>query len=409
MTKQRLFSLGLTAIVLSVAGKAQPIPAPASTFVGGPGDQKGAAVGVQGGAVYVTGNQAGGMLTSRFSLNPGAPIWTNLYSAPSSTSRAVAATPTFALAFGSILPGTCPGAVDGVGDTEAKIFVNRVSTNGASAGCTGSPAFSYKGYEGIHGVTEANDGTGALFAGGFGENCGFGHTLIVLEKRDGNGNLVLRVTEPNTDFTRFDCQGYSDVLGLATLNGSVYAAGSSKLTSESGAIAPMIMRYDTNLQRVWKQRSSEYAGNLNAVAGFEGSVFAVGAVNGASGVKEQLIEKYSEAGTRQWSLTAGPGQLLGVASVGCRLFAVGHNGNGSTRDAVIREIDPDSGAILQTLAFGGSLDDAATGVAATRRTLYVVGESNSFATPEGNPVGSYDTALWSFDIKRRVGAALNCN
>ena len=80
--------------------------------------------------------------------------------------------------------------------------------------------------------------------------------------------------------------------------------------------------------------------------------------------------------------------------VGSRLFAVGHTtseGAGG-QDAVLVEIDPDNGTILSTTLFGGQLADRANSVATDGTDLYVIGETQSFASG-ANSVGEYDIML----------------
>src|SRR5207249_4464136 len=67
-------------------------------------------------------------------------------------------------------------------------------------------------------------------------------------------------------------------------------------------------------------------------------------------------------------------------------------------DAVILEIDPATGVTLSTTLYGGVMDDSANGVAAAGTDLYVVGESRSFATPEGNLVGQNDGILLRYSL-----------
>ncbi len=87
--------------------------------------------------------------------------------------------------------------------------------------------------------------------------------------------------------------------------------------------------------------------------------------------------------------------LTGVIGIGSRLFAVGYtqsSGAGGA-DVVILEIDPATGATMSTTLFGGAQDDKANGVATDGTSLYVIGESRSFASIAGNAVGQNDVML----------------
>src|SRR5207249_6448134 len=55
-------------------------------------------------------------------------------------------------------------------------------------------------------------------------------------------------------------------------------------------------------------------------------------------------------------------------------------------DAVILEIDPNSGALVSRTLFGGAQDDKANGAATDGTDLYIVGESRSFNAGGQNQV-----------------------
>jgi hypothetical protein len=86
-----------------------------------------------------------------------------------------------------------------------------------------------------------------------------------------------------------------------------------------------------------------------------------------------------------------------LASAGGRLFAAGYT-QGAGRDAVVFEIDPANGNILQSKTLGGAQDDQANGAAGDATRLFVIGESRSYASPEGNVPGQNDMILWTFDL-----------
>src|SRR5207247_10057761 len=115
------------------------------------------------------------------------------------------------------------------------------------------------------------------------------------------------------------------------------------------------------------------------------------------------IVKCDGAGNLVWRQgSGGPNTdvLTGVVGIGTRMFAVGYTmsqGAGGA-DAIILEIDPATGATLSTSLYGGVMDDFAKGVATDGTDLYVVGESRSFATPEGNLVGQNDGILLRYSL-----------
>jgi hypothetical protein len=193
--------------------------------------------------------------------------------------------------------------------------------------------------------------------------------------------------------------------GIAELGGDLYLAGYSRLPGfgEDNANRPVLMRYSPALARVWKQRPTDNAGgSFHAVAAFGGNLYAVGQ-NGSGAGAGYLVEKYDQTGTRVWTVTSGGGAedvLTGVVGVGSRLFAVGYtrsSGAGGA-DVVILQIDPATGGTISTSLFGGSQDDLAKGTATDGTDLYVVGESRSFASVEGNVVGQSDVTLLRYTL-----------
>jgi hypothetical protein len=134
------------------------------------------------------------------------------------------------------------------------------------------------------------------------------------------------------------------------------------------------------------------------------AIYAVGyTTTGVAGSEDYLIQKYDEAGNLLWSETSGGANtdvLNGVVGIGTRLFAVGYtNSSGAGGDdSVVLEIDPATGATLSTTLFGGALDDKANGAATDGTDLYVVGESRSFASDQGNTVGENDVMLLRYNI-----------
>jgi hypothetical protein len=410
------FSAGVLSTLLTGShdyALGQPLPDPSLTQFGGASDQRGAAISVQDDGLYAAGQGPPSFLV-RYTKPPGAPVWSR--TEPTALNYfALASLPTTVFAFGNAVPSNC-GASDGVGDTEAKSALIRVGSDGSTGGCVSPNFFSYRGGElYFAGTAMSVGGTAYLFGGGLAENCGFGHALFTLARHDTSMNLLNRATEPTTTFGAFDCMGFSYVLGLTSLNGQIYAAGYSNLTSEDGGVGtgvarPILMKYDATLNRLWKRRPNDYSsGAFRAVTAFQGAIFAVGntfAPNPGGSqpdttiLGDYLIEKYDEDGNRLWTKTsggAGIDVLTGIAAAGTRLFAVGYT-QGAGRDAVVLEIDPANGNILQTKIIGGAEDDQANGAAGDASRLYVIGETRSSATPEGNVVGQNDMAIWTFDV-----------
>jgi parallel beta-helix repeat protein len=373
-----------------------------SDFQGGIGDQRGAGLYVSAGGsgparAFVAGTGTGptGLLIgydlTTFSASSFTPPGMN------TLFEGVTLSGNTLYPVGNALPPTC-GASDGAGDTEGKTLLARYTTGGTFIGCQSANFFPYRGGETYHhalAVTES--GTPYIYAASSAENCGFGNSVFVLTKYNDTGVIQNMVTEPGVSFTQFNCIGGSDAFGLATLNGNIYVVGQSNLSGETG-VRPVLMKYDSSLNRIWKARPPDVTGRFWGATAFGGALYAVGNTSGST---DYLIEKYDEAGNRAWSKISGGAAddvLTGVVGVGSRLFAVGHtrsSGAGGA-DAVILEIDPATGNTLTTTLFGGAQDDLANGASTDGVYLYVVGESKSFASAAGNVVGQNDAMLLQF-------------
>jgi len=387
-----LVSFTLILLGFSRAIGAQPTLASA-TFFGGPGDQYGYGITIQNGSVFIGTYPA---QVIRYSIPPGAP----------------AATPSFGGVFdglttdgsviyavGAAIPSAC-GAVDGVGDTEGKtVFARYDLTSLSLLGCQSHNFFPYRGGESYGSIVNVPP---FFYAAGTGETCGFGNNSLLLSKFDASGNLLATVGEPGVDFSGFSCIGNSNSSRMALLNSNLYLVGFSKLSSEDGVNRPVLMKYGLDLARQWKVRPADNQGGFfGGVTAFGGAIYAVGYVT--SGNNDFLVEKYDESGNRIWSMTSGglgDDQLNDVVAIGSRLYAVGSTtGQGAGgRDIVVLEIDPSTGNTINTALYGGASDDAAYGAATDGTDLYVVGYSNSFASPEGNLVGQNDAVLLRFTV-----------
>jgi len=103
--------------------------------------------------------------------------------------------------------------------------------------------------------------------------------------------------------------------------------------------------------------------------------------------------------------------IRGIVAVGNRLFAVGYKyetphydyADGEA-DAVLFEIDPEDGSILLSAEFGGDHVDRANGVATDGQDLYIVGETRSYASAEGNAVGQNEAMLIHYRLNRPPAA-----
>ena len=214
-----------------------------------------------------------------------------------------------------------------------------------------------------------------------------------------NGGLLLEVTEPGIGLHTFGCcPGPSSAQGLTELGGHIYVAGYSRLFGhwEDNVDRPVLMKYDSSLSRIWKRRPLDSPGLFRAVASDGTHLYVAGYT--LPSPNDYLIEKYDQSGNRLWRAVSGGGSddvLTGVVAFGNRIFAVGYTfstGAGGA-DTVVLEIDPLTGMTLSQTLFGGTQNDFANGAATDGVDLYVVGESRSFASGDGNVVGQNDVML----------------
>jgi hypothetical protein len=392
-------------------------------LVGGPGDQLGLAVSVDAGAVYAAGDhRVSGRhgLLAKFDIPPAAPVWTTVET--NTNFNALAVSGGVAYTIGGAFPPTC-GASDGVGGTESKTMLGRYNDGtGALIGCRSENFFPYRGYEWYYAALAVPP---FVYAAGNAEQTGFGHSspLTIAKYSVAGGPYVAAASEPGIVLGSYTgcCPGESQARALAELSGDLYVAGFSRLPGfgEDNVKRPALMRYTSALARVWKVRPTGNAGgSFNGVTALAGDLYAVGE-NGPSGNRDFLVEKYNAAGARIWTATsggAGDDALTGVVAVGSRLFAVGYTTSSGAggEDGVVLEIDTASGATLSTTHLGGAQNDRANAVATDGSSLFVVGESRSYATAEGNAVGQNDLALWylpvaiAVEIDIKPGSSPNC-
>ena len=398
------FSLAIgTFMVGAPPAHADPPALQSVEFFGGSGDQRAASVVSDGAHLYAFGTTCftvacslftAGSLAIDYPLPLGAPGWSAGSVGSFFHGGTLDASSLFPV--GSAVPSAC-GASDGVGSTEAKSLVARYDTSGTLLGCGSPNFFPYRGWEEYYGAVSVAP---FVYATGYAESCGFGHLVFVLSKYDAVGNLLGTVTEPGATIGAGGCIGGSFGTAIAELGGNLYVAGMSNLTSEDGFgsfVRPVLMRYSTGLARDWKVRVADVGhGQFYAVTTHDAAVYAAGHVDG-SGL-DYLIEKYDEAGTRVWSrVSGGSGDdvVRGLAWASGRLFAAGWTtgpGSSGGADAVVLEIDPDTGDTLSTTLYGGAQDDLANAIVAVGNDLYVAGESRSFAEA-GNTVGANDALI----------------
>lgn len=370
-------------------------------LAGGAGDQTALAVSRDASSIYVSGP---GILAA-FDGTSMTARWVSTQAEVQYLGVAAAGGRVFVAGKGvagrSTAPGAC-GAYDDVGDIEQKSIAGVYDAGGTLLRCESRVHYPYSGFEDYYAAAAAD---GHFFAGGWAQQSGVASGFpFLLVRHDSDGQFEAAVTEPDLEYggSTGCCTGQSTVWGLGTAGSDLLAAGSSNLpgSGEDDVKRPMLMRYTAALERVWKRRSSDREGRFMAAAEVGGAFYAVGESVGES-FNSYLIEKYDDAGARQWSV-AGPSQsiLRGVAGVGARVFAAGSVWNselGGT-DAFVIEIDPADGSVLSTALLGGAQNDAAVGIVSDGTVLWVGGHTRSYAGSSGNRPGEADVALWRVPI-----------
>jgi hypothetical protein len=389
------------------------------TFYGGAGDQRGTAIAVGGGALYVSGNvqpesqsASDTALVLKYALPFGpSPVWARSYGFGTDF-FGIAATDEGVYAGGWNYSLT----TDNVGGKESKCILAKFAPDGSNGPAPGGALwlalpnfFAYTGAELLHSATTTVEGGSPVnYSVGLAQPCSY--WAYVIAKFDASGNLLARATDPGQENAFNSCSfngTVSEGYGVTVLNGNVYSAGYSGAYAgiSSGSLVPTIWKHAPDLSVVWRQQGAA-SGSFLGVAAFGNALYGVGYTTtpGIVNSENYLIQKYDEAGNLLWSQTSGGANtdvLTGVVAIGGRLFAVGYTrsqGAGGA-DAVILEIDPATGAMLSTTLFGGAQDDFVNGAATDGTDLYAVGESRSFASVDGNAVGQNDVVLLRYTFE----------
>jgi hypothetical protein len=380
-----------------------------STFLGGAGDQRGTGIAI-GASIYVSGASdvnGGDGLVANYALaftNGASPVWSKTWPTLASYDdfNGVGVS-----AEGVYLGGqSFNRTTDTVGGKEGKgITVKFPLTGPPGGGVDGSTwdvqtpappgAFVYGGGEGLNAATVAIEtGSPFVYVTGNSQSSGINGCRLYVSKLNSAGTLLWT----QTDAAATPC---SQGLGITTLNGNVYAAGHN---DDVGSSQVYLVKYAAaGGPATWTRKSVTFNGSYFGVTAFGSALYAFGQrTGGAGGSSDFLIEKWDEAGVLQWSKQydrlSNEDVLYGGVGIGTRIYAVGSTIGGSAggRDVVILELDPATGNLKSTTTFGGAQDDIAKGAATDGTSLFVVGESRSFASGSGNVIGQNDLMLLSF-------------
>ncbi len=319
---------------------------------------------------------------------------------------------------------------DGVGDKEHKgVLVAFPLTGPTGPGVGGAlwtaqpNFFSYRGNESFLAVAFGPDRSGAahyLYASGYAQTNGANNTAV-LAQYDGAGTLRWSRVLGNTGW-------FMSSFGSAvtTLNGNAYVAGMTHYPYlDSNAMRIALWKHDDAGNLIWVRSHPGFIpgwrGEMALIharhyQSTAGDLYVVGAVkNGPNGGKDALVLKYDEAGNLLWSVTWGGAADDLAHSItandhartppeGQRLYVTGTTASfgAGKEDAFLLEMNPATGAVLSRSTYGGKESDIGWGVQRIGSSVYVVGETRSFAEG-GNLIGQADALLLQYAITPAQG------
>lgn len=387
-----LIALGLLTTAASTRSQSFSPVFEGATFLGGAGDQRGTAIAVSGGAAFVCGSiSANGNdgLVARYALPVAAgatPVWSNTW--PGRTGYDDFAGACVSSEGVYVAGRGFNRTSDTVGDKEPKGIVVKFSLSGAAGGGFGGAiwdrqtpsapgAFPYGGDESLHAeVLAVENGTNFIYVTGRSQSGFFNGGRLYVSKLAEDSTILWT----RNDGAEQVGNAYNIGLGLAILNGNVYVAGRNE---DSGPGRAYLRKYSPDGALEWA-RTSSVGFQYNGVTALGGAIYAVGTTTSGGSTADFLIEKWDEAGNTLWSRVhdrnSAEDILSGVVGAGGRIYAVGSTRENTTggADAILLEIDTNTGTVVGQTLYGGSQDDFANSVAFDGSDLYVVGETRSF-------------------------------
>ena len=399
-TKNTYLQSLLGAIAICAVAAANPqllaagLPLKGATYLGGSSDQYSTAAAVANGNLYVSGitmaNGEDGILAC-WGLplaDNAAPLWNTAWPGDPGWDRfyGIAANPEGLFGIGAAYSRT----TDGVGDKEHKGIVVKFPFSGPPGGGYKGATWdaqvppncfnSYRGWEWLQAGTSVNEGgTNFLYATGGMQPDGSCSRFCLAKVGPDGTTLWTR-----DDLTDYVYRHYSGGQAIAALNEFIYTAGFTDYNGATGTgMTAALRKYASDGSLQWKKTSA--AGRIyNGIATLGNIIYTVGTTKGGESNGDFLIEKWSDAGTVIWSRSFdrndGTDILNAAVMLDGRLYAVGSTTEGTAggTDAVLLQIDADTGDLLSTTLYGGSNDDDATGITTDGTDLYVVGSTQSF-------------------------------
>ena len=406
-----------------------------ASFYGGSGDQRGTEIDVFQGSAYISGSDwTSGQqsLAIKYDLaSIDSPAWEVQWpgggSSPyngAETFAGVAASEDGVFFAGQSYRQT----TDTGGGKEVKQILIELSEDGATGSDVGGAEwvtrphasnpqsmFAYRGHEALTDVTTSEEGGSTyIYAAGGGQPSSY--YAYTIAKFDAAGNMVAAATDSSVGiaFNSYyrPSGGGSSAENVMVDGANVWVAGSTGWTFEDATARPTLWRYDQSLNLVARIKDASLTGTFISTATDGEDIYAVGHtyVHGVGGMEDYLIQKFDADGVQQWSYNfGGDGTqvLRDVVSVDGRIFATGYtNSEGAGGyDSVLMEFDTETGALLSKSLYGGTLDDKGMGISTDGDSLYIAGESKSFASADGNSVGQNDVMVLEYDIPTGTVAA----
>lgn len=185
----------------------------------------------------------------KYSLPPGLPVWSDAWPDVSGADsfNGVAVSGEGVYVAGDSFSQT----TDFVGGKEAKGVIVKYPLAGTTPTLVATPNFfAYTGSESFFATTTVVEtGSPFIYATGAAQACGDGGVYIIA-KYNTAGTLQNFGTETGPETL---CPGRSHTLSIASLNGFIYIAG---VDSYGVCCRPLLIRYDSNLNRMWRRKDT---------------------------------------------------------------------------------------------------------------------------------------------------------
>lgn len=385
-----------------VTGGVVTVTGPTVVPFGGAGDQLATGIVYASGAVWVSGNQSGGLggIVAKLTLPLGAaPDFMNVWPASGQAQDyfyGIAAGPSAVYAVGQSYSMT----TDSVGGKEGKMAIVKypLTDNASTPAPSGYEWFpNVGGSAGIEllagGAVLVESGTTYVYGAGMAQ---YPNRDTLIKASDPAGSPTIMPAGSSPVWTRFyTTTGNSGGNGVTAWanGGGVYSVGSDNDTT--GGPYPILAAYDTTGKQTWAKRGSTsfaYQGSFQAVAASGTDVYAVGLAysTGGTTASDYVVEKYDTSGTRQWTKSYDSGNtndvVTGVVVLGSSVYAVGYTGASTPGNcaaaaqckAVLLQISTTDGTLQSTTTYGtGATDQSARGITTDGTDLFVVGHGQT--------------------------------